>query len=79
MMFVPYVYKQFEGRPRLEFPSFDEAVDIFFSKAQEQQVEVKKEQQEKTVIKKLDKARGLPQIPCPPPHSPRKSGTGREN
>jgi hypothetical protein len=56
MLFVPYIYKQFEGRPKLEFPSFDEAVDIFFSKAQEQQVEVKKEQQEKTVIKKLDKA-----------------------
>lgn len=56
-MFMPYVYKQFENRPRLEFTSFDEAVDIFFSKAEEQQVEVKKEQQEKTVVKKLDKVR----------------------
>lgn len=54
-MFVPYVYKQFENRPCLEFSTFDEAVDVFFSKAQEQQFEVKKEQQEKTVIRKLEK------------------------
>ncbi len=50
MVFAPYLYKQFEDKPHLAFPTFDEAVDNFFSRSEEQQIEIKKDQQVKNRI-----------------------------
>ncbi|PIK48438.1 putative nuclear export mediator factor NEMF [Apostichopus japonicus] len=52
--FHPFLFKQFEGGPYLEFPSFTECLDEFFSKQEGQKLDMKALQQEKDVLKKLD-------------------------
>jgi len=43
MAFSPALYKQYEGGDYLEFPSFDTAVDTFFSKIESQNIDVKRD------------------------------------
>ncbi|KAL6040267.1 Nuclear export mediator factor NEMF, partial [Balamuthia mandrillaris] len=56
-VFVPFLYKQFEGQPFLEYDSFDRAVDTFFSQIEAQRIEEQRVAQEGVVIKKLDKVK----------------------
>eukprot|EP01135_Chromosphaera_perkinsii_P006471 Nk52_evm1s514 gene=Nk52_evmTU1s514 len=55
--FHPYVFAQHEDRPRKEFNSFDEAVDLFFSKTESQKLDLKALQMEKNALDKLETAR----------------------
>ncbi len=55
--FHPYFFEQHRDRPRVELPSFDFAVDEFFSKVESQKIELKAVQQEKQALKKLDNVR----------------------
>ncbi|XP_059480083.1 ribosome quality control complex subunit NEMF homolog [Neocloeon triangulifer] len=52
--FHSMLFKQNEGRPYKEFPSFDAAVDEFFSSLEGQKIELKALQQERDAMKKLD-------------------------
>jgi hypothetical protein len=36
--FQPFLHKQHEGKPTIEFPSFDRAADVFFSEIEAQRV-----------------------------------------
>ncbi len=44
-------------RPFLEFPTFDRAIDEFFSQLESQKLELKAMQQEKAALKKLENVR----------------------
>lgn len=51
--FHPMLYKQHESHPFLELPSFNQAVDEFFSKMESQKLDLKAVQQEREAMKKL--------------------------
>ena len=55
--FHPYLLRQHEDRPLLEFGTFDRAIDEFFSKLESQKIELKTVQQEKMAMKKLENVR----------------------
>jgi len=57
--FHPYLFTQFEGRQDdvITFPSFNEAVDEYYSKLETQQMELKKKHTENAAQKKLDNVR----------------------
>ncbi len=52
--FHPFLYKQFENHKNKEFPTFDSAVDEFFSAIESQKLELKTRRQEEAALKKLD-------------------------
>ncbi|GAB6026032.1 hypothetical protein CHUAL_012242 [Chamberlinius hualienensis] len=52
--FHPMLYKQHENAPYEEFPSFNKAVDDFFSKLEGQKIDLKAIQMEKEALKKLE-------------------------
>ncbi|UJR14620.1 hypothetical protein I4U23_001614 [Adineta vaga] len=52
--FHPFLFKQFESKQFLELPTFDRAVDEFFSKLEAQRLEGQIVQKEKDALKKLD-------------------------
>ena len=56
--FVPRLYKQHEQRPYQEFPSFNEAVDEYFCKLEEQKMQKQASSAEATAKKKVDQVRG---------------------
>ena len=56
--FVPRLYKQHEHRPHQEFPSFNEAVDEYFCKLEEQKMQKQASTAEATAKKKVDQVRG---------------------
>nr|CAH0102372.1 unnamed protein product [Daphnia galeata] len=51
--FHPMLYKQHESHPFIELPSFNQAVDEFFSKMESQKLDLKAVQQERDAMKKL--------------------------
>ncbi|XP_046459806.1 nuclear export mediator factor NEMF-like isoform X2 [Daphnia pulex] len=51
--FHPMLYKQHESHPFIELPSFNQAVDEFFSKMESQKLDLKVVQQERDAMKKL--------------------------
>lgn len=55
--FHPFLYKQFANRKYKEFPTFDSAVDEFFSAIESQKLELKTRRQEEAALKKLDSVR----------------------
>lgn len=55
--FHPFLLNQHKNGPYLEFPTFDKAVDEFFSKLEGQKIDLKALSQEKTALKKLDNIR----------------------
>ncbi|XP_022810327.1 nuclear export mediator factor NEMF-like [Stylophora pistillata] len=55
--FYPFLLNQHKKSPYLEFPSFDKAVDEFFSKIESQKIDMKALSQEKTALKKLENIR----------------------
>jgi len=55
--FVPFLYCQFKDRHVVEFDSFDEATDEFFSKTEAQKVDIQRTAQEGVVDKKLAKVK----------------------
>ncbi|KAL4613104.1 nuclear export mediator factor NEMF [Arapaima gigas] len=55
--FHPFLFAQHARSPYIEFPSFDKAVDEFFSKMESQRMDMKALQQEKQALKKLDNVR----------------------
>jgi len=57
--FHPYFFNQFENRANdiITFPSFNEAVDEYYSKLEAQQIELKKKNTENAAQKKLDNVR----------------------
>ncbi|KAI8394072.1 fibronectin-binding protein A N-terminus-domain-containing protein [Radiomyces spectabilis] len=55
--FHPYLYKQHASRAYKEFPTFDAAVDQFFSAIEAQKLELKARQQEEAALKKLESVR----------------------
>ncbi|CAF4458371.1 unnamed protein product, partial [Rotaria sp. Silwood2] len=52
--FHPFLFKQLESKPYLELPTFDRAVDEFFSKLEAQRVEGHIVQKERDALKKLE-------------------------
>lgn len=56
--FVPRLFKQHEGKPHLEFPSFDEAVDEYYCKLEDQKLQIQAAQAEGAAKKKIDKVKG---------------------
>ena len=56
--FVPRLYKQHENKPHQEFPSFNEAVDEYFCKLEEQKMQKQATTAEATAKKKVDQVRG---------------------
>ena len=52
--FHPMLFKQHIEKPRLEFDSFNQATDEFFSKIEGQKMDMKTIQQEKAALKKLE-------------------------
>jgi predicted ribosome quality control (RQC) complex YloA/Tae2 family protein len=50
----PHNYRQFSDAPTLEFPDFSSSVDEFYSKLENQKVDLKVVQQEKLAMKKLE-------------------------
>ncbi|XP_078672293.1 ribosome quality control complex subunit NEMF-like isoform X3 [Branchiostoma floridae x Branchiostoma belcheri] len=52
--FHPFQFKQHEKSPCVEFPSFNKAVDEFFSQLESQRLDLKALQQERVAIKKLE-------------------------
>ena len=52
--FHPYLLKQIENKSYQGFPSFDTAIDEYFSKQESQKIELKVVQQEKLALKKLE-------------------------
>ncbi|KAL0093728.1 fibronectin-binding protein A N-terminus-domain-containing protein [Phycomyces blakesleeanus] len=57
MQFHPYLYKQHESKKFKEFPTFDGAVDEFFSAIEAQKLELKARSQEEAALKKLESVR----------------------
>ncbi|KAL0145622.1 fibronectin-binding protein A N-terminus-domain-containing protein [Mucor lusitanicus] len=55
--FHPFLYKQFANRQFKEYPSFDKAVDEFFSAIESQKLELKSRRQEEAALKKLEAVR----------------------
>lgn len=57
--FHPYLFSQFENRVNdvITFPTFNEAVDEYYSKLEAQQMELKKKNTENAAQKKLDNVR----------------------
>lgn len=55
--FHPFLYNQFANRKHKEFPTFDSAVDEFFSAIESQKLELKTRRQEEAALKKLDSVR----------------------
>ncbi|KAF2073867.1 hypothetical protein CYY_004827 [Polysphondylium violaceum] len=55
--FVPFLYKQYQAKKYLEYDSFDQAVDQFFSEIESQKLEQQRIAQEQAVLKKLDKVK----------------------
>lgn len=55
--FHPFLYKQFADRKYKEFPTFDSAVDEFFSAIESQKLELKTRRQEEAALKKLESVR----------------------
>jgi predicted ribosome quality control (RQC) complex YloA/Tae2 family protein len=55
--FHPIVFKQLEAAERLEFETFNAAVDEFFSKIESQRVGLRTRQQEESAIKRLEAIR----------------------
>jgi len=55
--FHPYKFLQNGDKPQLEFPSFNNACDMFFSQLEAQKIEMKSVQQEKSAMKKLENVR----------------------
>ncbi|XP_021920344.1 nuclear export mediator factor NEMF homolog isoform X2 [Zootermopsis nevadensis] len=55
--FHPVVFEQHAGLPVREFPSFDMAVDEFFSTLESQKIDMKALQQEREAMKKLSNVR----------------------
>ncbi|CAH3150400.1 unnamed protein product [Porites evermanni] len=55
--FYPFLLEQHKKGPYIEFPSFDKAVDEFFSKMEGQKIDLKALSQEKTALKKLENVR----------------------
>jgi len=52
--FHPFLFKQHETRPHMEFPNYNKSIDEFFSKLESQRLDLKVINQEKTALKKLD-------------------------
>ena len=52
--FHPFLLKQHEGKQYITYPSFDRAVDIFFSEMEAQKLEMKTISQENAALKKLE-------------------------
>ncbi|XP_063231273.1 ribosome quality control complex subunit NEMF homolog [Bacillus rossius redtenbacheri] len=55
--FHPMVFEQHSSQPFQEFPSFDAAVDEFFSQMESQKIDMKTLQIEKDAVKKLENVR----------------------
>ncbi|KAI9267123.1 fibronectin-binding protein A N-terminus-domain-containing protein [Helicostylum pulchrum] len=55
--FHPHLYKQFANRKFKEFPTFDGAVDEFFSAIESQKLDLKTRRQEEAALKKLESVR----------------------
>ncbi|GAN03148.1 nuclear export mediator factor NEMF-like [Mucor ambiguus] len=55
--FHPFLYKQFANRQFKEYPTFDKAVDEFFSAIESQKLELKSRRQEEAALKKLEAVR----------------------
>jgi hypothetical protein len=55
--FQPFLHEQHKDLPHLEYPTFDRAVDVFFSEIEAQKIELRIIAQEDAVIKKLEKVR----------------------
>ena len=52
--FHPVIYDQFSAKEVKEFPSYNDAIDVFFYEQETQKIEMKSLQQEKNAMKKLD-------------------------
>lgn len=52
--FHPIVFLQMRGQPIKEFPTFDQAIDEFFSSQESQKIDLKALQQEREALKKLN-------------------------
>ncbi|CAF1207062.1 unnamed protein product [Rotaria sp. Silwood1] len=52
--FHPFLFKQLESKPYLELPTFDRAVDEFFSKLEAQRLEGQVVHKEREALKKLE-------------------------
>ena len=75
--FHPFLHMQHKDGPYQEFPTFDRAVDVFFSEIESQKMELKTIAQEAAALKKLenvrvDHERRLEQLQCV--HCPSGSG-----
>jgi len=55
--FMPILFLQYANRPHLTFPTFDEAIDEYFSKIESQKLTVQASQQEAAVLSKLEKVK----------------------
>lgn len=55
--FHPILFDQHKNMPHKEFPTFNEAVDEFFSSMESQKLEMKALQQEREALKKLENVR----------------------
>ncbi|XP_065063577.1 ribosome quality control complex subunit NEMF-like [Rhopilema esculentum] len=55
--FHPYLFKQHQDSPFIEFVSFQKAVDEFFSKLESQKLDLRTLQLEKNALKKLENVR----------------------
>ncbi|CAO3590807.1 unnamed protein product [Absidia cylindrospora] len=55
--FHPYLYHQHASKKYLEYPTFDGAVDEFYSAIEAQKLEMKARNQENAAVKKLDAVR----------------------
>lgn len=55
--FHPFLYRQFANRQFKEYPTFDKAVDEFFSAIESQKLELKSRRQEEAALKKLEAVR----------------------
>ncbi|XP_062502377.1 ribosome quality control complex subunit NEMF-like isoform X2 [Corticium candelabrum] len=55
--FHPMLFSQHEAKPHIEFETFNQAVDNFFSEIGGQKLDMKQLQQEKSAIKRLDNIR----------------------
>jgi hypothetical protein len=51
--FVPCALKQYEGRPMVEFGTFDAAMDEFFSQFESQKIALAQLEQESAAVKKV--------------------------
>ena len=55
--FIPVFFSQFKERQTIEFTTFSEAVDEFFSKIENQKIEIQKTSKEGTLNKRLEKVK----------------------